>query len=114
MFSAFFLPVRPLLREVPAMSADTKPWALFSRRGHVLIHLAAHPQARVVDLAAELGVTERSIRMMLNSLSRAGFLRVGRRGRNNRYEVNLDAPLTHPIEKNLSLRSVIQLAHGEP
>jgi predicted DNA-binding transcriptional regulator len=92
------------------MSTSARPWALLSRHGHALIHLAKNPRMRLVDLARDMDLTERSVRLLIGSLGRTEFLKIVKAGRNNSYQLDLDRPLPHPFEKEISLNKVIQLA----
>ncbi len=92
------------------MSTTPRPWALLSRHGHALIHLARNPRMRLVDLARDMDLTERSVRLLIGSLGRSEFLKIVKAGRNNSYQLDLDRPLPHPFEKEISLHKVIELA----
>ncbi|GAA5481484.1 hypothetical protein [Haloferula sargassicola] len=86
-----------------------RTWNLLSKHGQALVSISRRPDIRLVDLAEELGMTERSIRLVLAALKTSQALRVKRRGRNNRYEVDLDYALTHPLEDGISLRKFLAL-----
>lgn len=92
------------------MSTTPRPWALLSRHGHALIHLAKNPRMRLVDLARDMDLTERSVRLLIGSLGRSEFLKIVKAGRNNSYQLDLERPLPHPFEKGISLNKVIALA----
>ena len=92
------------------MTTTPKPWALLSRHGHALLHLARNPRLRLVDLAREMDMTERSIRLLIGSLGRTDFLRLVKTGRNNSYQLNLERELPHPLERRISLPRLIDLA----
>jgi hypothetical protein len=92
------------------MSTTPRPWALLSRHGHALIRLAKNPRMRLTDLARELDLTERSVRLLIGSLGRSEFLKIVKAGRNNSYQLDLERELPHPLERQISLNKVIQLA----
>ncbi len=91
------------------MTKTPKPWALLSRHGHALLHLARNPRLRLVDLAREMNMTERSIRLLIGSLGRTEFVRIVKTGRNNSYQLDLERELPHPFERNISLHRFIDL-----
>ena len=67
---------------VPTDESGAKQWTFLSNHGHVLIFLAQNPQARIRDIAAAVGITERSAQIILADLEAAGYLtkiKVGRR-----------------------------------
>ena len=92
------------------MTTTPKPWALLSRHGHALLHLARNPRLRLVDLARDMDMTERSIRLLIGSLGRTEFLQIVKTGRNNSYQLNLERELPHPLERRISLPRLIDLA----
>ncbi|WP_035607055.1 hypothetical protein [Haloferula sp. BvORR071] len=92
------------------MNATPRPWALLSRHGHALIHLAKNPRMRLTDLARDMDLTERSVRLLIGSLGKSEFLKIVKAGRNNSYQLDLERELPHPFEKQISLHSVIELA----
>lgn len=96
------------------MNANPKPWALMSRHGHALMHLAMNPRTRLTDLARDMGMTEKSVRLLIGSLNRSEFLRVVKSGRNNSYELNYEMDLPHPFERRLSLRRFMELVMEKP
>lgn len=96
------------------MSTTPKPWALFSRHGHALLHLAKNPRLRLVDLARDMNMTERSIRLLIGSLGRTEFLQIVKTGRNNSYQLNLERPLMLPFEREIPLHKLINLALNLP
>ncbi|WP_367874889.1 hypothetical protein [Luteolibacter sp. Populi] len=92
------------------MTATPRPWALLSRHGHALIHLAKNPKMRLIDLARDMDLTERSVRLLIGSLGRSEFLKIVKAGRNNSYQLDLERALPHPFEKQIALQKVIALA----
>jgi DNA-binding IclR family transcriptional regulator len=92
------------------MISSPKPWALLSRHGHALLHLAANPRMRLTDLARDMDMTERSIRLLIGSLNRTEFLQIVKTGRNNSYALNYELELPHPFERTLSLKRIVDLA----
>lgn len=87
-----------------------KAWSLLSRHGQTLVILAKNPNMRVLDLAKMLGISERSVRLLLTSLHRSKILRVERMGRNNTYQLDYSFELPHEVEKAISLKSIVDLA----
>lgn len=93
---------------------------LVTNHAHVLARISKDPSARMRDLAAQTGLTERAVQRLVNQLEEGGFLRRVREGRRNRYEV-LAAPLRTLAGSLLALvpleqepEPVAPLAPGEP
>jgi DNA-binding IclR family transcriptional regulator len=106
------MPRRPVGRSaqrqaVPPPAAST--WTFLSNHAHVLIALARDPEARVRDVAVQVGITERAVQRLIADLLQAGCLRVTRVGRRNRYEIDDRQPLRHPMEAHHPLRDLIAL-----
>ena len=92
------------------MRPDT--WTFLSNHAHVLVALARDPQARLRDLAAAVGITERAVLLILADLEAAGIVERVREGRRNRYRLHLDGALRHPLEQHCSVRELIDLITG--
>lgn len=89
-------------------------WTLLSNHGHVMVFLARNPEARLRDLAAEVGITERAAQRIVNELVGDGYLLKERVGRRNRYRLNRKAPMRHPIEQDHSVGELLASLGGEP
>ena len=85
-------------------------WTFLTNHSHVLICLAADPDARVRDIAARVGITERGVQKILSELEAGGVIAREREGRRNRYTVCKTAPLRHPIESHRSVGHLLKLA----
>lgn len=75
-------------------------WTFLTNHGHVLVHLARNPDARIRDLAEAVGITERAAQRILTDLVDAGYVSRHREGRRNRYSLHTDQPLRHPVERS--------------
>ncbi len=73
-------------------------WTFLTNHAHVLIHLHAHPDARVRDLAEAVGITERSVMNILGDLEEGGYVTRTRVGRRNEYRVHSRLKFRHPAE----------------
>jgi DNA-binding IclR family transcriptional regulator len=93
---------------------DMSEWTFLTNHAHVLFCIAQDPEVRLRDVAARVGITERAVQRIVTDLESEGYLRVSKEGRRNRYEVRDDLPLRHPIERNRSVRALINLVLGRP
>jgi len=84
-------------------------WTLLSNHGHVLVYLYRHPHARLREVALEVGITERAVQRIVSDLELAGFLAIRKISRNNTYEVNIDARMRHPLEKNIPIGDLLRM-----
>jgi hypothetical protein len=80
---------------------DGRPnWTFLTNHAHALNCIAADPDVRLRDVAAQIGITERAAQLIVGDLVEAGYLTRIRVGRRNRYEVHPELPLRHPIEQD--------------
>jgi hypothetical protein len=73
-------------------------WTLLTGHGHVLVEIARNPDARIRDLSAMAGLTERTVQAIVADLEAAGYLTRTRTGRRTRYTVNHDSVFRHPAQ----------------
>ena len=71
-------------------------WTFLTHHAHILLRVAAHPDATVQQLADVVGISTRSAVKILNDLEADGYLDRQRRGRRNHYVVHPERPLRHP------------------
>lgn len=84
------------------------PWSFLTNHGHVLIAISRNPEARQRDLSFAVGITVGAVQRIVNELERDGYLTRERVGRRNRYQVNLDRPLRHPLEDQHTVDDLIR------
>ena len=84
-------------------------WTLFSNHGHVLVCLANNNEARLRDVAAEVGITERAVQNILRELQHSGIVQVNKHGRCNHYQINTRKSLRHPLEAHCSVGKLLAL-----
>lgn len=108
-------PTAPRGGEAPSTRAPTAPgWTFLSNHAHVLVAVNGAPEARVRDLAAAVGITERAVQKILVDLEEAGVLRRWREGRHNRYAVNGDVALRHPLESHRTVGALLEMVGRAP
>jgi DNA-binding transcriptional ArsR family regulator len=71
-------------------------WRFVTNHWNVLTQVAKHPQITMRQIAAHLGITERSVHRIISDLETEGYLTRVRSGRVNYYTVNPDLPLSRP------------------
>ncbi len=75
-------------------------WALLSNHGLVLLFIAEKPHDTTREIAAELGIAERSVQRIVADLNLGGYITKEKVGRQNRYQVNRKKSLRHPTKKD--------------
>ena len=70
-------------------------WTLLTGHGHVLVEIARNPEARMRDISAAAGITERTAQVIVADLEAAGYITRTRVGRRTRYTINRDSLFRH-------------------
>jgi len=96
--------------EPPAPPAPARPtWTFLTNHGHVLLAVAADPQARITDIAARVGITPRSTLQILKDLEDGGYLHRIRAGRRTRYAIEPHQHFRHPTTATREIDGLIGL-----
>lgn len=94
-------------------SNDTAAWTFLTNHSHVLLCLARDPEMRLRDVASLVGVTERAVQRIVGELEEAGYLLRSKQGRRNYYEIDLDLPLRHPVERHCEVGKLVKMVLGK-
>jgi hypothetical protein len=95
--------------------AGRPTWFVLTNHGNVLLCIARDPRIRISEIARSVGIGERAAQKIVADLVAEGFLVRIKEGRRNRYEVNRDAHLRHPLFADLEigpLLDVLRDGHG--
>lgn len=84
-------------------------WTFLTNHGHVLVCLAQDPDVLLRDVAASIGITERSVQQIVADLERAGVIIRMRVGRRNRYLVRREESFRHPLEAGVTVGEFLDL-----
>src|SRR6202161_3734372 len=84
-------------------------WTLLTGHGHVLVEIARDPEARIRDISATVGLTERTVQAIVADLEAAGYLTRTRAGRRTRYTINPDSQFRHRAQKGLPVGPLLAL-----
>ena len=120
------MPVYPVQGDLPLSQSDESAsrseatlrpstasgWTFLTNHAHVLFCIVQDPEVRLRDVAARVGITERAVQRIVTDLENEGYLKVTKEGRRNRYQVNFERPLRHPIERHRSVQALIGLVLG--
>jgi len=88
-------------------------WTIFSNHGHVLVCLARDSEARLRDVAADVGLTERAVQKIVRDLQESGMIIVSKHGRRNRYRIDTRKNLRHDLEAHCTLGALVDLVVNE-
>jgi DNA-binding IclR family transcriptional regulator len=84
-------------------------WTLLTGHGHVLVEISRNPDARIRDISAAAGLTERTVQAIVADLEAAGYLTRRRTGRRTRYTINRDSLFRHPSQEGLQIGPFLAL-----
>ena len=80
--------------------------------GRVLLYIAAEPDARLRDIGARLGITERRVYDIVTDLVGGGYVVKTKVGRRNRYEVQDLVDVPESIEQARAIGDLVQVMTG--
>ena len=75
------------------MPEDQDMWTFITNHGAVLLLIAQHGRITARQIAADLNLTERTVRRLITDLEEAAYLTHRRDGRINRYVIDPGVPL---------------------
>lgn len=91
---------------------DEAGWTFLSNHTHVLVCLSGSGDPTVRDIAQQVGITERAVLRIVSEMEQAGVLTRERDGRRNRYRIDADVPLRHPLEAHCRIGDLLALVRG--
>ncbi len=84
-------------------------WGFLTNHARALLFIAHDSDARLRDLAAGLGVTERTAYGIVADLTGAGYVVKEKDGRRNRYQIQPHLPLRDAISRERTIGEVLDL-----
>jgi hypothetical protein len=87
-------------------------WTFLTNHARVLVCIARDPGARLRDISAGLGITERSAYAIVTDLIQAGYVIKTKDGRRNRYQIRADLPLPEPASRQPTVGELLTLLAG--
>jgi MarR family len=87
-------------------------WTFLTGHARVLLLVAQDPGVRLRDIAASLGISERSAFGTITDLVEAGYVVKEKDGRRNRYHIQAHLPLPEPTSQERTVGEVLALLTG--
>ncbi len=83
-------------------------WTFLTNHARVLVCIAHDPGVRLRDIAASVGITERSAYAIVTDLTTAGYVLKDKDtdGRRNRYQIQTHLPLREAVGRERSIGQV--------
>lgn len=99
-----------MVQKPPIDDAGTRPsWFVLTNHGNVLLCVARDPQIRISELADKVGIGERAAQKIVADLVAEGYLVRTKEGRRNRYQVNRNSRLRHPLFADLEIGPLVDV-----
>ena len=93
-----------------ATTRDPLPgWTFLTNHTHVLVCLARDEQMTLREVALAVGITERAVHSIVKTLEAEGVLTRSREGQRNRYRLNRQFRLRHPLESHRRIGDLLAL-----
>ena len=87
-------------------------WSFITNHGAVLAVIGEHQQITSREIAARLGITERTVQRIISDLDREGYLDRQRAGRRNHYEIKPQRPLRREDQRGVQVAALLSVLDG--
>jgi hypothetical protein len=84
-------------------------WTFLTNHARALVLIARNPHSRLRDIAAQIGVTERSAQAIVNDLRQESYITRTRIGRRNHYSIDASRPFRHPADADYRIEGLLSL-----
>ena len=86
-----------------------KPWTFITNHAAVLSLVAKHPRITAREISQEVGITERSVRMIISDLDKGGYISKIREGRGVRYLVDFERSMRHKTQQGVAVSHLLSI-----
>lgn len=86
-----------------------RDWTFLTNHARALLLVAEDQDVRLRDIAASLGVTERTAFGIVADLIESGYVVKEKDGRRNRYEIRTELPLHDELPKERTVGEILAL-----
>ena len=93
---------------------NKKRWTFITNHASVLLLVSKHPQITAREIAQEVGITERAVRLIINDLHTEGYLRKTREGRGVRYAVDSKRSMRHKTQQGVAVKHLLSILKVKP
>ena len=87
-------------------------WSFLTNHARVLLCIAHDPGVRLRDIAARVGITERTAYGIVTDLAGAGYVVKQKAGRRNRYQIQAHLPLPESASRERTIGEVLAVLAG--
>ncbi len=83
-------------------------WAFLTNHALVLSLMAKQPRITARELAASIGITERTVRKIIADLDTAGYISKKKQGRRVRYHINPGLSMRHDVHQEIAIGDFLE------
>jgi predicted transcriptional regulator len=83
-------------------------WSFITNHGAVLAVIAQNKAIKAVDIAAQLDLTERSVRRIIADLYEEGYIKKKYEGGVNHYEIQTQKTLRRKAQQNITIMELLK------
>ena len=83
-------------------------WTFITKHAVVLSIIANNPRITALEIAGEIGVTERAARKLIAELYKNGYISKTKEGRRVKYNINPTQPLRQDIHSKVAVGSLLE------
>jgi DNA-binding MarR family transcriptional regulator len=94
-------------------SPESNHWHFLTNHAQVLLCMRNNQDVRMRDIAETVGITERAAQRITNDLVASGYVTRERIGRRNRYQLNPNAVMRHPAQREHAISELLELLSSE-
>jgi len=94
------------------LSNKISTWTFLTNHSHVLLCLVESPSIKMREIAEKVGITERAVQNIIADLRKEGYIDREKKGRRNKYKINTEMHLKHPLEEHKTMADLIRLIYN--
>jgi DNA-binding MarR family transcriptional regulator len=84
-------------------------WKFVTNHALVFCLIAQQPRITAREIAANVGITEKATRNIINDLEADGYVTKTREGRRIRYDIDSELPLRHELQEDKAVGDLLEV-----
>jgi predicted transcriptional regulator len=84
-------------------------WKFLTNHALVLCFIAQKPRITAREIAANIGITEKATRNIINDLEADEYITKKREGRRIKYWVDVEMPLRHDLQQDKAIGDLLEV-----
>ena len=100
-------------KKISHCGESEKRWTFITNHAAVLSLLVNYPRITAREISQEVGITERSVRMIISDLDKGGYISKTREGRGIRYTVNVERPMRHKTQRDVAVNHLLSILNAK-